>query len=79
MLVQDYRLLYLNLQWWSGGCIPLQNSTVFSDKKLCEVPFDTISKNATFLGFKELVQGWCILAIHINLLYSQKWKKKHYD
>jgi len=57
--------LYLQLR--SRRSISLDNLAIFVNKKLGEVPFNTIAKEATFLRFQVLVQ-WCsVLTIHINL------------
>lgn len=57
----------LNFKRWSNWSISLHNLPLFVHQKLGEVPFDSISKDSSFLWFEELVKGSCILPINLNL------------
>jgi len=62
----------LYLQRRSCRSISPNNLAIFIDKKFGEVPFNSISKEASFLWFQILEQWRGILTIHINLIKNRK-------
>jgi len=58
---------YLDAQWGSCWCVPLHNTPLFVNQELGEVPFYVLTKETTFAGLQELVDGCSIVAIDINL------------
>jgi hypothetical protein len=68
----DSWFTYLYLQRRCCRSISLNNLSIFVNKELGEVPFDTLTKEATFLWFQKFIQRCSFLTIHINLEDTKK-------